>query len=212
MVNAMEWELATDNQLWNIVKYDKDCPAALLSGVAIEMIKRNLWDTVTVYAARKVFKNVPFVLEQRLKMDLEELKQIANIEIAIRIRTFIPGMRTLKTYVIMCLVSKFGKMLRDVHVEKRRSNIGNKSVDKLPEELQTRIFRSHENVEKKVINKIIIQDGLERLSERERQAIYLVTQGYQQYEIATMLGFKNKMSGHKLLNRAYSKMRKYIGA
>jgi DNA-directed RNA polymerase specialized sigma subunit len=103
-------------------------------------------------------------------------------------------------------------MLRDVHVEKRRSNIGNKSVDKLPEELQTRIFRSHENVEKKVINKIMIENGIEKLKEREQQAIYLTMQGYQQYEIANMLGFKNKMSGHKLLNRAYSKMRKYIGA
>jgi RNA polymerase sigma factor (sigma-70 family) len=208
----MKWECATDNQLWNIVKYDKDCPTALLSGVAIEMIKRNLWDTVTVYAARKVFKNVSFVLEQRLKMDLEELKQIANIEIFKRIKTFLPGMRTLKTYVIMCLISKFGKMLRDVHVEKRRSNIGTKSVDKLPEDLQTRIFRSRENVEKKVINKIMIQNGIEKLKERERQAIYLTIQGYQQYEIAAMLGFKNKMSGHKLLNRAYSKMRKYMGA
>jgi RNA polymerase sigma factor (sigma-70 family) len=208
----MKWELATDTQLWNIVKYDKDCPTALVSGVAMEMMNRNLWNTVTIFAARRVFKNVPFVLEQRLKMELEDLFQIANMEIARRIKGFIPGMRTIKTYVIMCLISKFSKLLRDVHASKRRSNIGTKRVDKLPDNVQTRIFRDHTNIEKEVINKIMLEQAIEHLNDKEKQALTLYISGYQYREISTIFGTTNQGYAHRLLNKAYKKMRIYLGA
>jgi hypothetical protein len=107
----MDFTKATNDQLEIIFQYESDCSPSLLEGVAIEMITRRLLDGIILFSAKKVFRNVPYVLTYRLKMDSDELIHIGNIEILKRLSGFIHGTRTVKTYLIMCLTSKFSKMI-----------------------------------------------------------------------------------------------------
>jgi RNA polymerase sigma factor (sigma-70 family) len=205
----MDYSKATNDQLLIIVNQDKDCPTHLLSGVAVEMIKRRLWDGVILYSAKRTFNNVIYVLESLLKMDDEELIHIGHIYIMERLKGFKQGKRTLKTYLIMCLCSMFGKLLRDAQADKRRSNIQTQEVDSLPEIVQIKIFRESTNVEKEVINKIMLENALSCMRENERKAILLELMGYQKNEVKVMLGYHPNAN---LLTKAHRNLRKYLEA
>lgn len=207
----MKWHLATDEQLIVIANNDKDCPPSLLRELAIEMITRKMWDSIICYAGKQAYRNLNYTLEHGLKMSYEEFIHIAHIEIMRVVEKFQTGMRTFKTYVIMCLISKFKKMKRDAEAEKRLANIGTKDVDRLNEKLNNKIFQSPVNVEKHVINKVMIDSAWNVLREVEKKAILLEQQGYEQYEIAEMLGV-HKRYGNVLLKRAYNKLKAQMGA
>lgn len=207
----MKWHLATNEQLMNIANNDKDCPPSLLKELAVEMIKRKLWDGIVCYAGKQAYRNLNYTLEYGLKMTHEEFIHIAHIEIMRVIEKFQTGMRTLKTYVIMCLIAKFKKMKRDAEAEIRKANIGTKDVDRLEEKMQAKLFQSPVNVERTVINKVMIEGSWHVLRDIEKRAILLEQQGYEQYEIAEMIGV-HKRHGNTLLNRAYAKLRKQMGA
>ncbi len=205
----MNYDNATNQQLLTIINHDKECPTDLLGGVNLELIKRRLWDGIIMYAAKQAFINLNFVLKHRLQMDHEELIHIGHIEITKQLERFKQGMRTFKTFVIMCLISKFKKMRRDCTAEMRYSNIGTKDVDNLDEKIQTKIFQSPVNVERAVINKLTLEGVWHILNNSEKKAIALEQYGYSQYEISGILGF-NKTYANTLLNRAYKKLRKEL--
>jgi RNA polymerase sigma factor (sigma-70 family) len=205
----MRYELASNDQLETIINSDNDCPTHLLSGVVLEMIKRRLLDGIILYSAKKTYKNVIYVLERILQMDDEEFIHVGHIYILKRLEGFKPGTRTLKTYLIMCLQSKFAKMIRDAQVLKRKSNLHTQRVDVLPEFVQTRIFRDHANVEKEVINKIMMEEALAQMKPNERKAICLELMGYQKSEIKIMLGYH---PNGNLITKAHRNLKKYLGA
>jgi RNA polymerase sigma factor (sigma-70 family) len=207
----MNYETATNKQLMNIASYDKDLPTYLLSGLALEMIKRRMWDGIIFYAGRKAYKNVSYVLERILKIDIEEFIQIAHIEIARIINTFKPGMRCFKSYVIMCLVGKFHVIREHAQAEKRASDLNTSDVDDLPRKVEETLLCSKMNVENYVINKITIEDAWNVLRDVEKKAIILEQMGYTQEEAAEMVGL-NRRSGNIILKRAYAKLRKAMGA
>jgi RNA polymerase sigma factor (sigma-70 family) len=206
----MRWELATDKQLRMIAQYDIDCSPSLLKGVAIEMIKRRLWDCIIMYAAKKIYFNVKETYTYKLQMTYEEFIHVAHIEILKVVEKFQPGRRNFKSYVIMCLMTHFKKIIRDAEAMKRIANLRAEDVDGLEPKMQDKIFQSPVNVEKYVIDKITLEERLKPLSEVERKALYLSAMGYTQYEIAEMFGFK-KTYGNVLLTRARNKM-KNVGA
>jgi RNA polymerase sigma factor (sigma-70 family) len=208
----MNYTLATDTELMTIVNSDNNCPTHLLSGVAIEMIKRKLWNGVILCAGEKAYHNLNFILSHILKMRHDEFIHIGTIEIVRILETFNPGMRTFKTYVIMCLIAKFKKLKRAAEQEMRRANIGALDVNGLPTKIQDRIFQSPINVEQYVINKITLEENWNVLREIEKKAILLEQYGYKQCEISEMLGFKSKNHANTLLNRAYAKLRNSMGA
>jgi RNA polymerase sigma factor (sigma-70 family) len=205
----MKWELATDKQILTIFSSDHDCPPPLLEGMVVEMMKRKLLNGIIFYSAKQAYNNVIYVLERILKIDDEELVQIAHIHIIKRLKGFKPGTRTVKTYLIMCLISKFTILLRDSQMEKRISNVHTQQVDSLPEYLQSRIFRSSGNVEKQVVDKIMVEEALTHLREIERKAILLELMGYQHNEIKTMLGYH---PNGNLITKAHNKLKKYLEA
>jgi RNA polymerase sigma factor (sigma-70 family) len=203
----MKWELATNQQLKTIIDNDKDIPTPLLSGVVLEMIQRNMWEQIIFYSARKAYRNYSYVIENILRMDFEEFIQIAHIELLEVVKKFQPGMRTFKTYAIMCLIGKFTVLLQNATAKKRASNINTYNVDTIP----SSVFQSTENVEKYVINKITIEEAWDVLRDIEKQAITLEYLGYTKQELAVMLGFKAR-SGKTILSRAYAKLRKAMVA
>ncbi len=208
----MNWTNATNEQLKAIAFHDNSIPTHLASGVALEMIYRKLWSGIIVYAAKKAYRNVKYTLELSLKMTFDELIHIGHIEIMESLKKYQPGMRTIKTYVIMHLIGRFINLKRAAEQEMRIANIGTKDVDRLEEKVRDKLFQSPVNVERQVINKVMIDSAWTVLREVEKKAVLLEQQGYEQYEIAEMLGYKSKTHGNTLLKRAYAKLRKQMGA
>lgn len=203
----MDYSLATDKQLKIIVQSDKDCPPSLIEGVAIEMIKRNLWNGYIFYAAQQSFHNVKPTILYTLQMSIEEFVQVSHIEIVKMVEKFQPGKISFKSYVILCLTSYSRQLLRNAKAVKRKANLFTEEVSALDPKLQDRILRSPMNVEKYVVDKITLEDYLNRLNEKERKALYLEAAGYTQFEIAEQLGY-HKKTGGKLIRRTYEKLRK----
>jgi RNA polymerase sigma factor (sigma-70 family) len=207
----MDFTKATNDQLMIIAQYDNSCPSSLLRGLAVEMMKRHLWDNLIVYAGRQAFINLNYTLSHLLKISHKELIQIGQIEISQQVERFKPGMRTFTSFICMCLIAKFKKLKRDAKTEKRIANIDTKDVDRLEIKMQEKIFQSPINVEQYVINKITIEECWDVLRDVEKKAILMDMQGYSQYEIAETFGF-NKTYGITLLKRAYKKLRKAMVA
>lgn len=200
----MDWIKATNDQLDTIALYDKHLPTHLVGGLVEEMMNRKLWNGTIVFAARHVFKDTKGIMKYVLKIDREELFQIGNMVIAQSANSFVPGKSTLRTFMITCLKHKFTNMVRNARAVKRQG-------DEIAVEEEIQIFRSTANVEKQVINKIVIEEAWDVLRDIEKKAIQLELQGFTQYEIDDLLGL-GKRSSHTLLNRAYAKLRKKMGA
>jgi RNA polymerase sigma factor (sigma-70 family) len=203
----MDYSLATDEQLKTIVQSDKDCPSSLLEGVAIEMIKRELWKGYIFYAAKQSFFDIKATILYTLQMSIEEFIHINHIEILNIAKKFQPGKISFKSYVILCLSTRCKQLKRDAEAVKRKANLYTEEVSTLDPKLQDRIFRSPVNVEKYVIDKITLENYLSQLNEIERKALYLEAMGYTQFEIAEQLGY-HKKTGGKLIRRTYEKLRK----
>jgi RNA polymerase sigma factor (sigma-70 family) len=203
----MDYSLASDKQLRMIAQYDPDCSPSLLEGLAIEMIRRRLWDGIIMYAAKQTYFNVVETYTTKLQMNYEEFIHVSHIHILMMVERFQPGRRNFKSYVIMCLISYFKHIRRDAEAQKRKANLFTENVDGLDPKLQESMFQSPMNVEKYVIDKIMLEEYLKPLREVERQALYLEAMGYTQYEIATQLGFKPTY-GNVLLKRVHKKLKK----
>jgi RNA polymerase sigma factor (sigma-70 family) len=204
----MDYLKASDKQLRMIAQYDPDCTPSLLEGVAIEMIKRRLWDGIIMYAAKQTYFNVQETLKTKLQMNNEEFIHIAHIHIMRMVERFQPGRRNFKSYIIMCLISHFKHIRRDAEALKRKANLFTEDVDGLDPKLQESMFQSPMNVEKYVIDKITLENFLKPLREVERQALYLEAMGYTQFEIAEQLGFSNRNYGNVLMKRVHKKLKK----
>jgi RNA polymerase sigma factor (sigma-70 family) len=203
----MNYELATNNQLNNIISHDKDIPTHLLSGVVLEMIKRKLWDKIIFYSAKKAYRNYSFVIENILKMDHEEFIQIAHIELNKIVSTYKPGIKTFKSYAIMCLIGKFSVLLQMAKTQKRAADLNTINMDKISVDF----FQSSMNVENYVINKIMIEEVWDVLRDVEKKLILLEQMGYSKEEAAEKLGYNSK-SGKTIIKRAYKKLRKAMVA
>jgi RNA polymerase sigma factor (sigma-70 family) len=204
----MDYSLASDKQLRMIAQYDPDCSPSLLEGLAIEMIRRRLWDGIIMYAAKQTYYNVRETLTTKLQMNEEEFIHIAHIHIIKMVERFQPGRRNFKSYIIMCLISYFKHLRRDAEALKRKANLYTENVDGLDPKLQESMFQSPVNVEKYVIDKITLEEYLKPLREVERQALYLEAMGYTQFEIAEKLGFANRHYGNVLMKRVHKKLKK----
>jgi len=206
----MKWESATNQQLRTIAQFDPDCSPSLLEGLVVEMIKRRLWDGIILYAAKQTYYNVQDTYRNKLQMSYEEFIHVSHIHILKMVERFQPGRRNFKSYVIMCLISYFKHLRRDAEALKRKANLFTDDVDGLDPKLQESMFQSPMNVEKYVIDKIMMEERLSTLREVERQALKLEVMGYTQYEIAELLGFK-RTYGNVLLKRVHRKLKR-IGA
>ena len=207
----MDYSKATNKQLNNIINFDKDIPTHLLGGIVLEMVKRRLWDKIINYSANKAYHNADYVMKHILKIDNEDLIQIAHIELTEIVKTFKQGMRSFGSYAIMCLIGKFCVIRDYAEREKRQSDLNTSDIDDLPLRIQNTVFQSSTNIENYVINKITIEDAWNVLKEVEKKLIILEQMGYTQEEAAEMVGY-NKRSGNVLLKRAYKKLREAMVA
>jgi RNA polymerase sigma factor (sigma-70 family) len=204
----MDYSNATDEQLKTIIRFDKDCPAHLLSGVVTEMMNRSLFEGLIKNAIIKRFTRIE-IAASVLKMDEEDMFQYCQMTIFEALNTYVPGKQTFVYYAFLCLRSKLSHLEQQIKAEKRKVYEGLISTDDDTNILS--FLQSQSNVELTVVRKIMLEDGFSALREIEKNMITLEQQGYTQCEIAEMFGM-NKRSGNVVLKRAYAKMRKQMGA
>jgi DNA-directed RNA polymerase specialized sigma subunit len=206
----MDFSQATNTQLQTIIRFDKDCPTHLLSGVVTELLNRRLLDGLMKKAIMKRFTKIDIAVKV-LKMEEEDLFQFCQMKIFESLHTFKPGLQTFVYFASLYLIGRLEHLETTVKAKKREIYNHLVSTESKEGNTITTFIPSAVNVERTVINKIMIENSWNVLNETEKKAIVFELKGYERTEIAAMFGF-HRCYGSDLLKRAYAKLRKQMGA
>jgi RNA polymerase sigma factor (sigma-70 family) len=206
----MRYELATDDQLWTIVKYDyKNCPPSLLRGAALELLNRNLFDRLIRGVIQKTVRYK--YTEKRCGIGLEDLLQIGRLKIYKVINQYNPKRGTsLTSFLYLAIKSEFQKVLITANTEKRDNSKETSYQNKMEEGKEYEVFFYDKavNVEKYVINKVTLEQMLKGLNQHRRTVVYYYMQGYTFEEISKILGRGTRATMHQAYKLAIEAMRK----
>jgi RNA polymerase sigma factor (sigma-70 family) len=208
----MRYELATDDQLWTIIKHDyKNCPPSLLRGAVLELLNRNLFDRLIRGVIQKTVRYK--YTEKRCGIGLEDLLQIGRLKIYKVIDQFNPNRaksNSLTSFLYLAIKSEFQKVLITARTEKRDNSKEVSYQNKMEDDDDYEIFLRDKvtNVEKYVINKVTLEQLLSRVNNHRRNVVYYRLQGYTFEEIAEILGRGSKKTMHQAYKLAIEAMRK----
>jgi RNA polymerase sigma factor (sigma-70 family) len=205
----MRYELATNDQLWTIIKYDCDyCPLSLLRGAAIEMLNRNLFDKLIIDAILHVIK--VDVIEKIYKLSMDDLMQIGRLEIFKRIRGFQTGKgQKLTSFIYMLVKHEMIKVLEGLGAKKRDSRKDISIQKKLEDgnDFEVYLYDRKTDVETYVINKLYLEELLKKVNKHQRKVLYYRLQGYEFGEISKILHRGSAASMSQAFRFAIEKMR-----
>jgi RNA polymerase sigma factor (sigma-70 family) len=205
----MDFENATDNQLWTIIKHDNDCPLSLLRGAVIEMLNRNLFDRIILHAALRVIKID--IVEKLYKMSKDDFLQIGRLEIFKRIQNYQYGKgQTVTSFIYMLVKHEMIKVLDKLEAKKRDNRKDISMESKLEDGKDFGVFLHDQkmNVEKYVINKLTVEDLLQKVNKHQRKVLYYRMQGYEFHEISELMHRGSAGSMSQAYRLALKKLRK----
>lgn len=204
----INFELATNDQLMSIVNKDKDCPPHLLSGAALEMINRNLFDKLIIKTIRSVF--CIEVVEQIHKVGLDDFLQISRMRVWESLESFNPQKNKFTTFVYMIVKHEMMNQINKLQAEKRDSRKVISYQTKIEDgaELEVYIEDKKTNVERYVINKVTLEHLISQVNNHQRTVLYYHMKGYTFKEIAVLLGRGSESTMSQAYNLALKKMRK----
>ncbi|SSS87786.1 RNA polymerase factor sigma-70 [Acinetobacter baumannii] len=189
----MRLELATNDQLETITKSDPFCPQPLLKEVVGEMLNRNLFDRVIVSCFQSTVGNIER-MKAIYKLDMEDFMQMGRMEIFKAVDRFQSdrGM-TFSSFIFMVVKHEFGKFITILTAKKRDlCNEFSYHTETNDETELIDFFTATTNVEKYVINKLMIEQGMERITERQKEVITLRLEGYSVDEIGEKFGITHQ--------------------
>ncbi|MGE7650510.1 sigma-70 family RNA polymerase sigma factor [Peribacillus frigoritolerans] len=200
---------ATNEQLETITKHDPNCPIPLLRKVVEEMLNRNLFDRVIVSCFKSAVGNIERMKEV-YKLDMEDFLQIGRMEIFRAVDRFDAdrGM-TFSSFIFMVVNHEFGKFITILTAKKR--DLCNEFSYHAETNSETELidfFTANTNVEKYVINKIMIELLIERVTKHQKEVILLKLEGYNDVEIGERLGGISHQAVGQAYTRAVNNMRK----
>lgn len=179
----MNFQKATTTQLETIFNHEYDLPTDLLVGLVTEMMNRNLFEGMIISTAKRLFNhyNRDEVLQVAYIGIFQLVKKIKHMKIPFKSLVYIVIERRLKSIIVS------------------DSTIKNKmNYSALLNEFPVMIASS--NVEKTVIDKMSLQEQLDKLTEKER---YIVTEFLKGYSLNYQARRINKDS--KLLHYHFKK-------
>jgi RNA polymerase sigma factor (sigma-70 family) len=140
-------------------------------------------------------------VEQIHKVSLEDFMQIGRIEVLKALETFESGRCTFSSYVYMKIKSRVIKELQSLEAEKRdnRKTTGTELIQ---------LYADITNVEKYVVNKILVEQLLSNINEHQKTVLFYRLQGYTFKEISALLGRGSFSTMSQAYNLAIKKMRK----
>ena len=198
---------ATDEQLECIVRFDSDIPTSLLGRVVEEMLNRNLFDRVINSCIQSVV-NVER-MKNIYKLDIEDFMQIGRMEIFRAVDRFETdrGM-TFSSFIFMVVKHEFGKFITILTAKKRDLCNEFSYHTEIGETELIDFFTANTNVEKYVINKLMIEQGMERITDRQKEIVMMKLEGYTDIEIGEILGGVSRQAVGQSYTRAVNNMRK----
>ncbi|MFE8704118.1 hypothetical protein ACFYKX_26475 [Cytobacillus sp. FJAT-54145] len=205
----MKWELATDEQLVTIAKYDNDLPHSLLGEVVEEMLNRGLFDRIIRDCINVVIKNTQR-MERIYQVSVEDFLQIGRIEVLSALKSFKrdKGMNFI-SFVFLKVRSQLGKEIVFLESKKRDHRVCmsyNNETDEGTEMIE--FLPSKVNVENYVVNKVTFEQLLKRANKHQQRVVLLRMQGYKFAEIAHLLKRGTGKSMQQAYRIAQDKMRK----
>lgn len=201
---------ATNEQLLTICKHDKECPLSLLREVITEMLNRKMFDALIGKLIHSKYKDMKATREKQ-KWDKDDFMQFCRLEVYKALDTFNPerGMNFF-SFVYLRVGSELNKLRASQQMQKRdaskllsmhnQSDKGDDYSDYFPDEKI--------NVEKYVINKVLLEQLLEQVNERQRKVVLLRMAGYENGEIAEIIGEGSPSTISQSYKYAMQKMRK----
>lgn len=205
----MKWNLATDEQLLTICKHDKDCPLSLMREVVTEMLNRNMFDALIRDRVHYYYKDMKKT-EQWQKMGLDDFMQFGRMEVFKALNRFEPGRgHAFFSFAFLRVSSELCKLMSSQQMQKRDAKkvlSMHQETDK-GDDFSNYFFDEKMNVEKYVINKVLVEQLLERVNERQRKVVLLRMAGYENQEIAEIIGEGSASSISQSFKYAKRKMK-----
>jgi RNA polymerase sigma factor (sigma-70 family) len=182
----MKWELATNKQIKSIVEADGECFPHLLKQALEEAIKRDLYAGYIYKILTKRFGAVKNA-ERILKLPFHEIKHLCYIEVFTALKYYKPG-----KYAFLGFWSRFLKTkLRDLYRKQTSQKRTAEFVYLDDQEEFIQIVDDH-NTERKVINRITIEELLAKLTPFERTIVLRRNKDYTFPEIGEQLGYSRQ--------------------
>lgn len=204
----MNWELATDEQLWNIIQYDWDIPKKHIEGLVTEGFKRKTFNHLIKHLINKMFD----CWDEERVYYFEDLMAIGEIGVIIAMKNYRPGKGSFKTFAYMNIRSEFSHYIDKVRSDKRKvyknklsldvqrfdDNDEHTFLDKLVDESM--------NPEEVVLKKIYWEEVFSLLSNRELDALVSFAQGYSMDDVAKKHGLSTSVLIHRAFHRGMLKI------
>jgi RNA polymerase sigma factor (sigma-70 family) len=197
----MNYVLATNDQLWIIMKSDWDCPLPLLEGIFQEAVNRGMIKQIII----SVMKEKRLTNERTqsiIRMEYEDLVQLGYEGAVNALIGFSPGKGSFVHFLYLKISQTYGKLFEYEDAEKRKRN------DFIPNdgmEMEFYFVDYRTNVEKIVLNKIRLEEKLSLLNPIQKETLLRFFQGYTLQEIAEQMNTK-KCTAHARLTKAMIKM------
>jgi RNA polymerase sigma factor (sigma-70 family) len=207
-VKKLNWELATDEQLWNIIQHDWDVPKEHIEGLVTEGLKRKTFNHLIKHLINKKFDR----WDDERRYHFEDLFAIGEIGVFVAMKNYKPGKGSFKTFAYMNIRSEFNHHINKVKSNKRKvyknkvsldvqrfdDNDEHLFVDKLIDESM--------NPEKVVLKKIYWEEIFALLSDRELDALVSFAQGYSMDDVAKKYGLSSSVMIHRAFHRGMLKI------
>lgn len=202
----MKWELATKEQLQAIMIHDKECPIHHLEAAFIESVNRGFFKGFIIHILKKRFKTLKNA-EFYMKMPLDDILQYCHLRAVMGMEGFKKNGENFSTYMYTSISSGITEHQRKLEQLKRQGI--ETSIDRtIADEGETFHWYlvDHEtNVEKFVIDKVMLEEKLSVLSQVQREAFMLFFKGYNSTEISEILNI-NKNTINTRLKLAKKKL------
>ncbi|MED4399805.1 sigma-70 family RNA polymerase sigma factor [Metabacillus fastidiosus] len=203
----MNYSLATDEQLKNIIKYDIDCPPSLMKGIVLEMLDRGILNGYVVhiwnkrYGKQKNFKT-------SADFEFSDAIQLGLIGIWKATDKFKPGKSSFAKFAAYYIAVEWQNLARGQNAEKRTLDKELLSIDyEVNEEGQAlqEFLPSYDNVERSVLMKMHFESQLKKLTKLQKVAILSYLKGYHNKETAKALNV-TRQAVDNAFHRAVEKM------
>lgn len=185
----MRWDLATNDQLWTIIRTDAECPLPLMEGLFQEAVRRGMIKRLILATAKRVFHSIEFACK-KLKMDVDDIVQL-GYEGALRaIKNFTPGRGTFRHMLNMSVSASLINELERLEASKRQAELVSmdEPIGNGENGLEYYLNDNKTNVEKTVITKMRLEEKLQLLNEIQRDTFMRLFEGYNYEEIGKQMG------------------------
>lgn len=173
---------ATDDQIRAIIEFDGGCPTHLLAHVMEEAVRRETYNGLIDTIIKQLFKSHAYA-EYITHQSIEDLRQLCYISAFRALEYFKPGKGGFLHFWVMFTKKRLLHVGRDAQALKRQSN-----NDTVSTEEEWFDMVDDTNVERKVVNQLYLDYLFTFVTDKQREILTLMQEGYEYQDVAEMTG------------------------